>query len=52
MNAMTKFVCPIKFNKVEHIDEKTLIGIKLDRRYRIDRPKDLTKFIKQGVNRI
>lgn len=52
MNAMTKFVCPIKYNRIELIDDKTIINIRTDRRYRVDRPKDVTQFIRQGVNKV
>lgn len=53
---MTKFVCPVKFNKVYELDkgvlENPIIRIKPDRRYRVDRPKDVTDHLKSGVNSI
>ena len=53
---MTKFVCPTKFNRVEEVDKDCLnnpiVHIKPDRRYRIDRPKDVTKFLKTGPNSV
>mgnify|MGYP006145004431 CR=1 FL=1 len=57
MQSMTKFVCPIKFNKVVEVDKDTLstssiIRIKPDRRYRIDRPKDVTEHLKPGPNSV
>lgn len=56
MQAMTKFVCPIKFNKVNELDKGVLdnpiIRIKPDRRYRVDRPKDVTDHLKAGPNSV
>ena len=34
----------------EYIDKNTFTNLKAERRYRVDRPKDLTKYLQAGVN--
>jgi hypothetical protein len=46
---MTKYVCPVKYNA---FDKENFTDFKIDRRYRVDRPKDVTEHLKAGINSI
>ena len=49
---MTKFVCPVKHNQMEVDPHGVIVNMQRDRRYRYDRPKVVTEFLKPGINSI
>jgi len=49
---MTKYVSPVKYNRFKSLDSGTHFDLKRDRKFRVDRPKDVSELMRDGVNKL